>query len=919
MKKIMIAVSCLFINTLIWADSPSQKPPTVVEQDMNISSGQFVQKRVLSNGMTILVRPVHTLPRVAMQIWYNVGSKDEKTGERGIAHLIEHMIFKGTKKLSESDITVITHKLSGSTNAFTSFDYTGYLFNMPVQHWREMLPIMADCMQNVSFKDDHLNSEMKAVIQELKLYRDNYKRTAMFELLGDIFPEHPYHFPVIGFKQDLWTVKAADLRAFYQKHYWPNNATLIVVGDVDPEEVYCLAEEAFGKIPANPEYKKETFYHNYDIISRSVTIYRDIKQPSVYVAYETPGSNAKVSHLFDVIALILAEGKASRLYRRLVDETKLAVSVNTGPLLLFEYGVYLIGFEPKKLEDTQKILDIIQEEIDSIVQKGVTQAELTRAVKQARMQYYGLLEVIESQAYEIGQAYLATGDPEYPFKYLQESDLELEHEIKRLLSQYFRPSVRHQATILPLPESEKVVWKELQQQSDQLDAKILADRRRDSAIEEPTFALTVEPKEVGAFNFPKPQTFTLSSGLKVLYYNTNNTPKINCALRFQADSYYESEDKPGVYGFTTAVMTEGTERYNAAQLAQEFENRGMSFAIVPGVASISMLKGDLEVGMELFEEVLSRPRFDATEIEKVRAQKLVMLKNFWDEPSMFVNQLINERIYQNHPYAKRTIGTEESLGKMTREDLVACHKKFITPNRAVLAIVGDLEGYDLKNLLEKTVGKWHGPEIEPMKFPALSPVTVSEVDYPINRDQIVLAFAGLSVDRKSPDYDKLLLFDQIFGGGALGSMHSLLFQLREQSGLFYGISGTLTSGATEEKGLVSVKTKVSVDRVAEAEKVIKKTIDTATEKITDTELVEARQAIANAIISYFASNQSIAAIFLMLDRFQFPRDYFDTRNKQLMKINKKEVIEAVKKVLSTAKMIEFKVGRVQKKSGDGSR
>lgn len=911
-KLLLVSATCVLILQGINANPPAhQQTPTVVENDMNVSSHQYVQKKVLSNGMTILVRPVTTLPKVSMQLWYNVGSKDEKTGERGIAHLIEHMIFKGTKKLTESDINIITHKLSGTTNAFTSYDYTGYLFNMPVQHWRDVFPIFADCMQNVSFKDDHLNSEMKAVIQELKLGRDDYRRTLFMELFADILPEHPYHFPVIGFKQDLWAVKAADLRAFYQKHYWPNNATLVVVGDVKPEEVFALAESTFGKIPSNPLYKKEKFFHNSDIISRSITLYRDIQQPFVFVAYIIPGMQAKLNHTLDVMDLVLGEGKASRLNHKLVDELQLVTSVGTNAVCFFEHGIYIIAFEPKRMEDTQKIIDIIQKEIDSIVEHGLKEVELVRAVKQAQMHYYGLLERIEDQAYQIGLSYLATGDPDYAFKYLNEPSIELEHEIQNLLSEYFRGAVRHQAMVLPLPAREREVWKELQKQSDELDAKILAMRERLTPIESPSYANTVEPREASKFDFPKSTSFVLSNGLKVLYYNSKNTPKINIALRLQAEAYYEPEQKAGVYSFTTNVMTEGTQKYTAMQLAHELENRGMSLAVAPGSVSMSMLSDDLEIGLTLLEEILSRPRFDQAEIEKVRAQLLAQLKHFWDEPSLFANQLINERIYQNHPFSKRTIGTEKTLEKITRADLVECHKKFITPSHAVLAIVGDLEVCSLQNILEMTLGKWKGADIEPIKFPAIRPVVPTEIVYPMNRDQVTLAFAGLSVDRRSPDFDKLQLFDQIFGGGVLGSLHSQLFALREQSGLFYAIAGSLTAGTSEERGLVLVKTRVSLDRLAEAEKVIKETIDRATENITDEEFAQARQAIVNSIINYFATNQSIAQSFLFLDRYGFAKDFFDTRHAQLSKVSKQEMIAAVKKVLSSSRMLELKIGRLE--------
>ena len=317
-------------NDNIDLDFCTMKGDLVVNMD---TEQTFVTKYVLENGMTVLVRPVHTVPNVSLQIWYNVGSKDEKTGERGIAHLIEHMIFKGTNKLSESDINVLNHMLSASTNAFTSYDYTGYLFNIPSHHWQETFPVMADCMVNCSFKEDHLSSEMKAVIQELKMRRDNYQLTLIEDMLSTIFGDHPYHYPIIGFKQDLWTVRSNDLRAFYKKHYWPNNATLVVVGDVKPEEVFKLAEQHFGEIPANPKYKKEEFFSGKDIVSKTVTVYRDVKQPMVAFAYAVPGMREKMEHALDIGSWVLGKGKGSRLYRKLVNELELVTSIEVDTCL----------------------------------------------------------------------------------------------------------------------------------------------------------------------------------------------------------------------------------------------------------------------------------------------------------------------------------------------------------------------------------------------------------------------------------------------------------------------------------------------------------------------------------------------------------------------------------------------------------
>ncbi len=326
-----------------------------------------------------------------------------------------------------------------------------------------------------------------------------------------------------------------------------------------------------------------------------------------------------------------------------------------------------------------------------------------------------------------------------------------------------------------------------------------------------------------------------------------------------------------------------------------------------------MLASDLSKGLELLEEIITSPRFDEDEIEKVRTQLLTEIKLFWDNPSQFASQLVAQELYKGHPFSKNILGTEDSIKKITRKDLVEFHKKYFTPQGARLALVGDIGAYALNEVLEKELSGWQGKAIEEITFPKLTPVNPCEKIHPINRDQAVLCFAGLSVDRKNADFDKLLLFDQIFGGGALGSLHSKLFQLREQSGLFYTIGGSLVSGASEQPGIVVVKTIVSLDRLAEAEKAIKDVITKAVDEITPAELEEAKHAIVNSMVNNFATNSGMAAVFLNLDRYGFPSDYFDTRAQKLAGITIDQVKEAVNKVLRNDSMFTLKVGRLEEK------
>ncbi len=876
----------------------------------SVKKDGFVQKKILSNGMTVLVRSMHNIPKVSLQIWYNVGSKDEKTGEKGIAHLIEHMIFKGTGKLAEGDLNAIAHKLSGSINAFTSWDYTGYEFEFPTQHWKETLPIMADCMSNAAFRDEPLNSEMKTVIQELKMYRDSYQMSLIEELIASIFIEHPYHYPVIGFKQDIWHFYGDNLRAFYKKHYWPNNATLVIVGDVDIDEVFALAQEQFGSIPANPAYKKEQFYTTKDIVSKSVTLYRDIQQPFVALAFVVPGFKERNEHILEVTSWVLGAGKSSRLQQKLVDELQLVTSLETTYWDLFDYSLFFVVFEPKNMESLTEIEQVIAQEIENVVTHGVTDAEIVRAIRQAQMRLYTILEDSTKQAYEIGKAFLATRDENYLFNYLHESPELVAEQVVQLCKTHLRKTVMHKGFVLPLPESEKKEWLSLQQSADEEDARILISRERKTPIEKSSAAAKIKVFEPLCFNFAKPKTVMLSNGLKVLYHDNESTPKINIILEFKAKSYYDPEDKQGLYNFMTKMLVEGTRNYSAAEFADAIESRGMALSVSPGYISMAMMRDDFEIGLDLLKELVTRALFDKQEIEKVREQILVDVKNYWDEPKSFAGQLIRERIYKGHPYSKNEMGTQDSIERINRNDLVAFYQKYSTPQGAKMAIVGDIRGYDLKKVLEQKLGDWQGPAVELMVFPLLKPQIAEIIDYPINRDQIVLCYAGLSIDRRSPDFDACFLFDQIFGSGVLGSMHSRLFELRENSGLFYSINGSLLAHVGEQPGMVLVKTTVSLDNLKMAQEQIEKTIMTVADSVTSEELLQARLAVVNSLVNNFETNQAMAGAFLFLDKYNLPADYFDKRAQQLSQVALSEVRQVAKKMLDLHKLITLRIGRI---------
>lgn len=891
---------------------------TVNTIQVNVSEVQQMQKKVskkvLSNGLTVLVRPVNTVPKVSTQLFYHVGSKDEENGEKGLAHLIEHMIFKGTKKLSESDINLVTEKLSGYTNAFTSYDVTAYVFDFPTQHWKEALNLYADCMQNARFDEQMLNSEMKAVIQELKMYKDDYVGDLIEKMLQAMFTDHPYHYPIIGFKQDLWSVKRDTLFNFYKKHYVPNNAVLVVVGDVIEQEVFEEAEKAFGSIPKDPNYKRAEFYIGKDLTATSVAIARDVNQPIMAFAAVLPGEKEKKRYLYELTTTILGRGKTSRLYKKLVDELHIATECSAFLWRFEDATMVFVYCEPKRLEDVDHITTLIHKEIAEIIKNGISEREIKRAIKATQVAHISSLESNYKQASAIGDGYIKTGDENFVFNYLNYPTKNIEQEIKDILKSYFAPVVLHSGKIVPLDEEGKLRWAELQKISDKEDARILQGRTRELPVEEPVYAHTVEVKEPKKFHFHRAEKYTLSNGLKVFEHNNQNLPKIELVVSFKARRHYDPVELQGLYGFMCSMLIEGTKNYPGSKLAEAMEDYGMSFEIEPGYVVMSMLSEDFEKGLELLAEIFTEATFDKKEIEKVRDHLLADLKLYWDTPSDFAGHLLREKIYKNHPYSQNKYGTVESIKKITREDLVNFYKAHVTPDGTRLSVVGDLGKYDVKACLENALKNWKRTTVHDKICPAIQEPKPERIAHVINRDQVVLAFAGASVARSHPDFDKLLLFDEIFSGGATGSMNSRLFELRERTGLFYTISGSLIAGADEEPGMCVVKTIVSLDRLDEAKKAILKTINEVIDSITEDELELARQTIINSRIDSYSSNKKIASTFIALDRFDLGEDYFDKRVDVIRAITLEQVKEAARKVLNADKMITLEVGRIEKES-----
>ena len=362
-----------------------------------------VRKTVLSNGLVVLTREVHTSPIVTSMIWYRVGSRNEELGHTGKSHFLEHMLFKGTERFKKGEIDLLTLKNGGANNAFTSHDFTAYYFNFASDRWEIALEIEADRMVNCAFDPEEFEAEKKVVIEELKTGLDSPWGLLLQEEEATAYKLHPYRNPIVGWLQDVERATVEQQQAYYRRYYHPNNAILVIAGDFDAEDVLKKVDRVFGSIPAGAQPEPMLLEEPPQRGERRLIVRWRSKVPRLAIAYHAPKIAAPDSYALQVLAVVLTEGKASRLYQRMVEREQSVTFVSA------EYGeakdptLFHIRAEGRGDHSINEIEASIHDELAKISTDGVTTHELDRAKHQIEAHFILSRERTLDQAILLGQ------------------------------------------------------------------------------------------------------------------------------------------------------------------------------------------------------------------------------------------------------------------------------------------------------------------------------------------------------------------------------------------------------------------------------------------------------------------------------------------------------------------------------------
>ncbi|MEH2178886.1 M16 family metallopeptidase [Nostoc sp.] len=775
-----------------------------------------VHKTVLENGLTVLTKEVHTAPVVTVQVWYKVGSRNEEPGVNGIAHQLEHMMFKGTKN-RPIQFGRLFSALGSDSNAFTSYDQTAYYGTVERNKLKALLVLEADRMQNSQIEPEQLASEKRVVISELQGYENSPEYRLNRAVMQAVFPNHAYGLPVGGTKADVEKFEVEQVEKYYRNFYSPDNAVLVIVGDFQTANALETIKEVFGKVPrqraegrghgARGAGGAEEQRSRGESLSSSSPIV--LRQPGagrlLQVVYPLPDANQPDIPALDVMDYILTEGRNSRLYQALVESglaSELTASVNS----LRESGWYEVLVTAGSKQDLKKIDSMLSSAIANVAEKGVTSEEVERAKTQLTADVILSNRDITSQAMRLGTDETTVGDYNYTDRYLAAVRLVKPADVVAVINKYLTKEARTVGFFEP-------TQKRITEVADKPDS---AQTRENFSAGAPVLFSEVikylPPVDLATDAIAQvlPDEFKFPNGLRILLLPDRSTPTVTLSGYIQAGTEFDPDNRAGLAAFVAENLLNGTKSKDVLTIAKVLGERGASLNFQANREGVHIegdsLADDLPILLEILADVMKNSTFPVKELELHRQQTLTELQQELDEPSEVARRVFVQSIYpKKHPL--HTFPTDESLQQIQRQDVIDFKAKHYRPDTTVLALVGDFDLDKVRSLLKNKFGDWEVSKKAPtLKYP---PVAIPEKIVSVNpvlpdKAQAVTYMGYTSINRYDPRFHAALVLNQILGGDTLSSR--LGAEVRDRQGLSYGIYSSFQVGKNVGTFLIEMQT-----------------------------------------------------------------------------------------------------------------
>lgn len=719
------------------------------------------QKRVLPNGLTIIVQEDRSAPVASVQAWCGTGSIDENAHlGAGLSHILEHMLFKGTKRSPANATAQKVQDVGGYINAYTSFDRTVYWIDVPKDGTGVALEVLSDAMMNSTLPAAEYAKEQEVIRREFAMGMDDPDRMAGQLLFATAFQRHPYRLPVIGLLDVYNQLTRDQVMEYYQARYVPNNLTFIVVGDVDAEAVYRQLAEFFKDYPAKS--LQPVFVPSEPPQLGRRVVHQDFvtELTRLSLAWHIPEITHPDVPALDLLSTILGDGRSSRLYRRVREETGLAYGISAFSYTPGDPGLLGIDatVEPSNRDATEELILKIVDEIKEI---GVTAEELAKAKKISLSHHLGSLTTMRGQASDLGSNWFLTRNLDFTRDYLAAVQKLTPDDVRRVTSTYLTDD---NLTIISLNPKTAVAGK------------------------------TETPRPLAAGEIQK---IELSNGMRLLVREDPRLPLVSMASVFRGGLLAETRATNGITRLMSKVLLKGTKTRTAEEIADTIEAVGGSIGSDAGNNSFSVAldvtQPDLRLGIEILADVLLNATMPESAVAREKEVQLAGIKEDEEQLTTVARNILREALFRDHPYALRGKGSVESVTKLTRKDLLDFRDRYLVAKNGVISVFGNVKAAEVRDLFEQALSGMKSGELahtEPGQPPPLEKtVTVESLK---EKAQGVLMVGYRGADIFSPDRFALELIDE--ASSDLGSRFFL--RIREQMGLAYYV------GASQMQGLV---------------------------------------------------------------------------------------------------------------------
>jgi zinc protease len=764
------------------------------------------EKYTLPNGLQVILHVDRKLPIVHVNQWFHVGSKNEKPGRTGFAHLFEHMMFQGSKNAKDEYFVYVekagANLQEGGVNGTTNNDRTNYFATVPSGNLEALLWLESDRLATLLDAVDQakLDNQRDVVKNERRQGLENQPYGRWYSLLFEsLFPAgHPYSWPVIGSQEDLTAASLEDVKEFFRTYYSPNNLSLAIAGDFDPAEAKALVAKYFGGIPAGPALARPSRFLPALTSEKVVEVADRVPQERSYVGWISPAYFASGEAELELASRILTDGLSSRLAKILVYDKQLCTAVNSFQNSQEIASAFIVIATARPGAKLSEIEAIITEEIARLAKSGPTPAELARAKTKQEFEFVSNLERIGGfggKADILNQYNTFLGDPD---------------KLRDDLGRYRGATVAG-------------VQKQVDQWLNTANRAVIRFRPETSGrSDENALDRTSEPA-LGAdrpFRAPEVGAAKLENGLEVFVVERADLPKVAVAFAARAGSVADPAGKEGVAQLTIANIDMGTRTRQALAIEEALGDLGTSLT---GAAyressqlSFEVLKRNLTAALAIVADVVRGPTFPAEELERERSRHLDNLAQQAKNPNAVASRVRAMLAFgADHPYGRPAAGLPSTVATITREDLQRFHAERWRPAGSALVFVGAVTLNEAVALARTHFGTWKGEAPAPIEIPAPHPAAPGKlylVDRQDSAQSVITQFLP-APSRRTDDYYALQLADAVWGGGGFGTRLNL--NLREDKGYSYGVFSTLalyqSSGMWFAMGGVQTnKTKESV-------------------------------------------------------------------------------------------------------------